>query len=271
LRDETKSFYKLYQDDIYEKRFKSKNPIRKKWFSSIYEDIVCKVPAGARVLDAGCGDGTLSLLLAQKGAIVHGTDISFPNILKAMNLAQQGGLTGKNISFSTCDLDQLPFRDNTFDYVVCNHVLEHMPVIGNAVKELYRVCKFKVLISIPTCLNPCSFVLLGGGVYFKFTRRAIFALPWGAIRVFKALIFFNEGVDEGYSGMKNLPHLWRFPWRMIRHIKRAGFIRFEYGPQTLCLPFTTKWPTRLKKFKFMKNFGSSTMYVCIKMGFDNPK
>lgn len=56
----------------------------------------------------------------------------------------------KNIDYTTTDLNSpiadvkadicnLPFEDNTFDFIICNHVLEHIPNDTKAMQELYRV------------------------------------------------------------------------------------------------------------------------------------
>ena len=39
------------------------------------------------------------------------------------------------------DITDLPFEENTFDIIFCNHVLEHIPDDTKAMKELYRVMK----------------------------------------------------------------------------------------------------------------------------------
>ncbi len=39
------------------------------------------------------------------------------------------------------DLTSLKFADNSFDYIVCNHVMEHIPEDFNAISEMYRVLK----------------------------------------------------------------------------------------------------------------------------------
>lgn len=39
------------------------------------------------------------------------------------------------------DICQLPFEDNSFDMILCNHVLEHIPDDQKAMQELYRVLK----------------------------------------------------------------------------------------------------------------------------------
>jgi len=58
----------------------------------------------------------------------------------------------KNLAYITSDLESpiadvkadicdLPFKDNEFDVVFCNHVLEHIPEDYKAMQELYRVLK----------------------------------------------------------------------------------------------------------------------------------
>lgn len=39
------------------------------------------------------------------------------------------------------DITDIPFEDNSFDLIICNHVLEHIPDDGKAGRELYRVLK----------------------------------------------------------------------------------------------------------------------------------
>ena len=56
----------------------------------------------------------------------------------------------KNLTYTTTDLNSpiadvkadicdLPFKDNSFDFIICNHVLEHIPDDIKAMQELYRV------------------------------------------------------------------------------------------------------------------------------------
>ncbi|WP_378185460.1 class I SAM-dependent methyltransferase [Aquimarina sp. W85] len=58
----------------------------------------------------------------------------------------------KNIEYTTTDLNSpladikadicnLPFKQNTYDIILCNHVLEHIPVDTKAMQELFRVLK----------------------------------------------------------------------------------------------------------------------------------
>ena len=56
----------------------------------------------------------------------------------------------KNLTYTSTDLNSpiadvkadicdLPFKDNSFDFIICNHVLEHIPDDIKAMQELYRV------------------------------------------------------------------------------------------------------------------------------------
>jgi len=58
----------------------------------------------------------------------------------------------KTINYTTTDLNSpladvhadicnLPFKDNEFDFILCNHVLEHIPDDHKAMQEIYRVLK----------------------------------------------------------------------------------------------------------------------------------
>lgn len=72
----------------------------------------------------------------------------------------------KNLDYTTTDLNspladvkadicQLPFADNTYDIIFCNHVLEHIPDDTKAMQELYRVLKpgGMAILQIPQDLN----------------------------------------------------------------------------------------------------------------------
>jgi ubiquinone/menaquinone biosynthesis C-methylase UbiE len=72
----------------------------------------------------------------------------------------------KNIQYTTTDLFSpladvkadicnLPFEDNQYDVIFCNHVLEHIPDDTKAMQELYRVLKpgGMAILQIPQDLN----------------------------------------------------------------------------------------------------------------------
>jgi demethylmenaquinone methyltransferase/2-methoxy-6-polyprenyl-1,4-benzoquinol methylase len=104
-----------------------------------------QLPAGSRGLDAGCGIGTHTLWLAEAvspGGHVTGIDISREHLARAEETAAKNGLAAR-VSFQFGDMGDLPFDDNTFDWVWNADTL--WPVGGKdprpLVRELTRVVK----------------------------------------------------------------------------------------------------------------------------------
>lgn len=89
----------------------------------------------AAVLDCGCGNGVLLEDMKKRFPASFGMDISH-EMLKSSRLF----LEGKHI-LSTGDTEALPFRDETFDFVVCRGSLHHVPVPEKGLKEIWRVLK----------------------------------------------------------------------------------------------------------------------------------
>ena len=74
-------------------------------------------PAPARVVDLGCGTGTLSLLLAEEGYDVTGVDFSPEMLARAEDKA------GDRARFVAGDAGDPPLPRSTYDVVLCRHVL----------------------------------------------------------------------------------------------------------------------------------------------------
>ncbi|WP_411122751.1 class I SAM-dependent methyltransferase [Streptomyces sp. x-19] len=92
--------------------------------------------ADRRILDAGCGSGTLSAALRDRGAVVTGIDAS----AGMLSLAKQR--LGDDAALHLVDLrDRLPFADGAFDDVVASLVLHYLEDWGPTLAELRRVLK----------------------------------------------------------------------------------------------------------------------------------
>ncbi len=75
----------------------------------------CGISENMTVLDAGCGSGTTSLLLAKKyGCRVVGVDIDQNLLIKANKLAYEKSASDR-IAFRYADIHDLPFHDEVFD------------------------------------------------------------------------------------------------------------------------------------------------------------
>jgi SAM-dependent methyltransferase len=77
-------------------------------------------PVPARVVDLGCGTGSLSLLLAEAGHDVHGVDLS-PRMVEAARA--KAAAAGLPVRFDVADAQQPPVPPGSVDVVLARHVL----------------------------------------------------------------------------------------------------------------------------------------------------
>lgn len=100
-----------------------------------------RLHAGLRVLDCGCGPGSITLGIAQQispGAAI-GVDFAESQVLRAKQAAAERGVA--NASFVAASCYALPFEDSSFDCVFSHALLEHLVEPSRALKEFYRVLK----------------------------------------------------------------------------------------------------------------------------------
>lgn len=97
-----------------------------------------------RILDVGCGSGAITLDIAKNtNGKVFGIDISKKMIYKAKKV-----LEGYNIELRVGDVHDLPFKDESFDLVVCNLLLMWVKKPQQVVNEMARVSKKWVLATL---------------------------------------------------------------------------------------------------------------------------
>ncbi len=98
-------------------------------------------PAGSTVLEAGCGVGAQTGILAVNSpeARFVSVDLSRESLRAARASASARGAS--NVAFLRSDIFRLPFRDGSFDHVFLCFVLEHLPDPAGALSCLRRVLK----------------------------------------------------------------------------------------------------------------------------------
>lgn len=89
------------------------------------------------VLDAGCGNGLLSQIIAENGARVLAVDLHqmLPSIAKKITPNED------NLCFLHADINDLPIYPNTFDLIISNGVLHHTPNTQMAFEQLAKRVK----------------------------------------------------------------------------------------------------------------------------------
>lgn len=137
------------------------------------------VRKGDLVLDAGCGEGRHCFGCLERGARVVGLDLDFDSLrLAARRLRERAGEIGTLGEMNQGNTFQLPYRDATFDRVICSEVMEHVHDYVAAARELARVTKpgGRLAITIPTTTSEHLYLRLGDD-YFE--------SPGGHIRIFR--------------------------------------------------------------------------------------
>ncbi len=98
-------------------------------------------PAGSRVLEAGCGVGAQTVILAahSPGAQITSIDVSEASVAQARAAVAAGGF--HNVTLQPADIFHLPFAPESFDHVFLCFVLEHLPEPAAALRKLRAVLK----------------------------------------------------------------------------------------------------------------------------------
>jgi ubiquinone/menaquinone biosynthesis C-methylase UbiE len=101
-----------------------------------------RLPAGARVLDAGCGTGLLTLALLRvlkRPAEITSIDLSVRSLQTARRAVEKLRPAPRSrVTFAQADALALPFADDTFDLVMTSGVLEYLP-LREGLGEMSRV------------------------------------------------------------------------------------------------------------------------------------
>jgi len=104
-----------------------------------------------QLLDFACGTGAFSVYAAQKTKAVQGVDIFEKMIEIAVANAKQYELT--NIKFLCCDVEKVPFTDESFDSVISKSAYHHMKNNQSVFNEMKRCCKRQGRIGIEDIIS----------------------------------------------------------------------------------------------------------------------
>lgn len=118
---------------IHEKYSTNKQPFGD-WIVSHYE-----IPAGAKVLELGCGTGSMwtnNLQLLTEDVQLVLTDFS-----EGMLQTAKQNVISENVRFQQVDIQEIPYPDDSFDVVIANMMLYHVPDLHKGLSEVRRVLK----------------------------------------------------------------------------------------------------------------------------------
>lgn len=191
----------------------------------IFDELLTEDITGKTLLDAGCGTGWFSKRACEKGAKVVSMDLGEGLLAQVAKKCDSERVVGSIL--------EIPFPDNSFDYVVSSEVIEHTPDPKKAIQELYRVLK-------------------PGGVMVLTTPNKFW---YFSLRIANALNL------RPYQGLEN----WT-GWReMKRHVQGTGFT-IEKMVGVHLFPFVVSLFNPILNFfhRFNKSLGSVMVNIAVK-------
>lgn len=132
------------------------------------EEHLPPLPAQARVLDAGCGTGLLTLALLKvldQPLRITAIDLSASSLVTARRAVAENSGRTQSVKFAQANLLQLPFADDSFDLIMTSGVLEYVS-LSAGFNELARVIRpGGYMLHLPVRPSPASKLL---EVMFRF-------------------------------------------------------------------------------------------------------
>lgn len=185
------------------------------------------------VLDAGCGSGNTTFYLSDRVERVVGVDQSQQAITFASSLVKNS--SPEKINFVRSDLENLPFKKNSFSKIILFEVVEHLTLsqYKKIIKELYRI------------LKP------GGSLYL--TTPNLFS-PWPLLEKFLDFFRLVPSLEE--------QHILKLtPKKISQMVNQNGFQIKEMGTMNHFSPWLSlvSWKLAQKVFlgeiKKLRRFG----------------
>lgn len=172
------------------------------------------------ILDVGCSYGYISSFLAKKAKFVVGVDIS-KTMLKRFKKRMES-LNIKNVDGILCDVENLCFKDSSFDGIVAAAILEHVCDPYSVVEESKRV--------------------------LKENGRAVFDVP--NLMTFIS-IYRNLGLKQPSAPLERPHHIVGFDFQFLcEMLKRGGFNVTSAAGCGFYIPLLS----RIGKYRYLQGF-----------------
>jgi 2-polyprenyl-3-methyl-5-hydroxy-6-metoxy-1,4-benzoquinol methylase len=185
-------------------KYGSANPVVRRLMGGFERalDELLGLAAPDSVLDVGCGEGVLTARWAARlgPRCVVGLDLDDPKLQAEWDKRRR-----ENLAFRTFNGANLPFAEDAFDLVAAIEVLEHVPDADHTIREMRRVARRHLLVSVPR--EPLWRMLnLARGAYVRELGNTPGHVNHWSTRSFLDLLAGHGEVREVRSP---------FPWTMV--------------------------------------------------------
>jgi ubiquinone/menaquinone biosynthesis C-methylase UbiE len=138
------------------------------------------------ILEVGCGKSVYLPIADKNDLIAVGVDIS-----KALLRLNKNGLLVLG------DGEKLSFAQSSFDYVICIGSIHHMPDKAIAIKEIAKVCKYKIFIIEPHSMS-------ANWLYWAMRKLAIFTFGYDRVKKWAGFVAPHESFLSKKTIVENL-------------------------------------------------------------------
>lgn len=188
------------------KKHTSGNPLKRYFINNFFKTLLFQIKDLdiESVLDVGCGEGFTLNKLQEEGIGKKWEGIDFSE--EAIKIGKK---LYPSLDLHKGDISNLEYKNSSFDLVCCAEVLEHLKEPEDGLKELLRVSKKYLILSVP---NEPMFYLFN---YTQWGKDIGHINKWTSRR-FKKFVQKNiEGQQPRGSESKVLSVKTPFPWTIV--------------------------------------------------------
>jgi SAM-dependent methyltransferase len=153
-----------------------------------------RLPETAKCLDYGCGGGEVVGLARKEGLDFSGCDLYYEGGDLSDRVAPElvdGGFVRRMTT------DRIPWDDATFDVVVSNQVIEHVPDLERVLKELHRVLKpGGIVISLFPHREVWKEPHCGLPLLHRFQKNSEWRVPYASVLRYLGMGYFTDGIGR---------------------------------------------------------------------------
>jgi SAM-dependent methyltransferase len=184
------------------KKHTHKNPIQRLLLWNFFRNLLSLVASKKvdSILDVGCGEGfTLNRLKE------YGIGKYLEGVEQSKDAIELGRKTYPDIKIIKGSIYDLPYKDNSFNLVLCTEVLEHLDNPSKALKELVRVSSKYLIVSVPNEPYFMLAQLVRGKNWSRFGNDIEHINHW---TMFGFLKFVNKTTTNVQIRAKKFPFAW---------------------------------------------------------------
>jgi len=168
---------------------------------------------GSTILDIGCGPGEMIKDLRSKGCRVVGIDIA-DGMLKVARENLGSEMNSGLVDLGCGDIENLSFKDETFDGIICAGVIEYLDGDAKALRELNRILRKdgKLILTVRNAACPA-----------RMTDLVANRLKAGTAGREMIKAIKNMGSKEKIEMDPYIPYRKHFPWALDKELAAFGF------------------------------------------------